>query len=295
MDISEEPAAGEDEAVTELLEITGNLPLAVVLMAHVASSEGYLGALSRWKAENTSLLSDGYDRRSNLEKSIILSLTSPRMRANPQALDLLSLLSLLPDGVREEELTASKVPLLNIPQCRSVLLQTTLAFLVGGRMKALAPIRDYIRSAHPPSAAITRPLCSYFQRLISTHTFYSSVSPRDLFRQVTHIGNILSLFLNALNTEGFAQPDMGYAILNLSTLSRIMLKGDSPLVEYLPTIIDSSHDQDLKWKYARYCIDRPEHSVLPEDVGSLANQGVQYYIQTNNSEGQGTPSPRVEV
>ncbi|KAJ6505424.1 hypothetical protein C8R45DRAFT_1181815, partial [Mycena sanguinolenta] len=194
IEIADNPMVDEEAALAELIELTGSLPLAVVLMANVASFEGYLGALSRWKTENIALLSDGFDRRSNLEKSISLSLTSPRIKSNPHTLDLLSLLSLLPDGVSEDELTASEVPIPNILQCRSVLLQTTLAFLAGGRMKVLTPVRDYIRNAHPLSAAITRPLCSHFLGLLNMYRFYSSLSARDLFPQVTsHLGNIQSL------------------------------------------------------------------------------------------------------
>jgi hypothetical protein len=40
---------GNDEAsIKELLELTGNLPLAVSLIASVADSEGCAQALSRW-------------------------------------------------------------------------------------------------------------------------------------------------------------------------------------------------------------------------------------------------------
>jgi hypothetical protein len=294
IEIADSPMVDEEAALAELIELTGSLPLAVVLMANVASFEGYLGALSRWKTENIALLSDGFDRRSNLEKSISLSLTSPRIKSNPHTLDLLSILSLLPDGVSEDELTASQVPIPNIPQCRSVLLQTTLAFLAGGRMKVLTPVRDYIRNAHPLSAAITRPLWSHFRGLLNMYRFYSSLSPRDLFPQVSsHLGNIQSLFLEVLTTEGFAQPDMGYAILALNDLSQIMLKGENILLEHLPAIIDSSHDQGLRWKYARHCI--KNHSASPEDVSSLMNQGIQYFIQAKDYEGQGRPSLHAEV
>ncbi|KAJ6572825.1 P-loop containing nucleoside triphosphate hydrolase protein [Mycena vulgaris] len=104
VDIAQEPMPEEETALAELIELTGNLPLAVGLMANVASFEGYIGALSRWNEESTALFSDGYDKRSNLERSITMSLTSPRMQFSPDAHELLSLLSLLPDGISEAEL-----------------------------------------------------------------------------------------------------------------------------------------------------------------------------------------------
>ncbi|KAJ7828300.1 hypothetical protein B0H13DRAFT_2437946 [Mycena leptocephala] len=252
VDIVDEPKADEEAALVELIELTGNLPLAVRLMANVASFEGYLGALARWKTENTALLSDGYDKRSNLEKSLAVSLTSPRIKSNPHALGLLSLLSLLPDGISEAELHSSHVPLSAVSRCRTTLVQTSLAFIVDGRVKALSPIRDYMRSVYPASIAITRPLRTHFQELLKVWDTYYGLSPKDLVTQLTsHLGNIQSLFLNSITTEGLAQPDVGYGILNLQRLSEIMLKGVTPLLEYLPGIIDSTHDHHLKWRYSR--------------------------------------------
>ncbi|KAJ7289526.1 P-loop containing nucleoside triphosphate hydrolase protein [Mycena rebaudengoi] len=92
----------DDSSIKELLELTGNLPLAVSLIASVAGSEGCAQALSRWKLESTWMLSDGYDQRSSLDISIMLSYTSSRM--TPGAQQLLSILSMLPDGLADVDL-----------------------------------------------------------------------------------------------------------------------------------------------------------------------------------------------
>jgi hypothetical protein len=84
------------------LELTGNLPLAVSLIASVAGAEGCDSALARWRFESTRMLSDGYDKRSSLDISIMLSFTSSRM--TPGAQDLLSILSMLPDGFTDADL-----------------------------------------------------------------------------------------------------------------------------------------------------------------------------------------------
>ncbi|KAJ6514019.1 P-loop containing nucleoside triphosphate hydrolase protein, partial [Mycena vulgaris] len=192
IDIAEEPTAGDEAALDDLIDLTGNLPLAVALMANIASYEGYLGALTRWKTENTALLSEGYDKRSSLDASISMSLSSPRINSNPHALDLLSLLSLLPDGISEEELVSSKVPLPKISECISSLRRTSLAFMSDRRLKTLAPIRDYIRRAHPASAALTQPLLSYLLALL--RAIRSSQVVFDVFPQLTsHLGNITSV------------------------------------------------------------------------------------------------------
>ncbi|TFK37326.1 hypothetical protein BDQ12DRAFT_750672 [Crucibulum laeve] len=134
----------------ELLKLTENLPLAVTLMAHLAESETCTNILSRWKHENTSLLSDGVDRISSLEKSIYMSISSPRMKNTPDALELLSLLAFLPDGISEATLLHMKLPFDNVSKCRFILVSTSLAYVDGrGRVKALTPIREYTRTYHP--------------------------------------------------------------------------------------------------------------------------------------------------
>ncbi|KAJ7818557.1 P-loop containing nucleoside triphosphate hydrolase protein, partial [Mycena leptocephala] len=69
--------------VMQVLSLTDNMPLAINLLAHLVDSEGCFNVLSRWEEEKTSLISDGYDKRSNLELSISLSLSSPRLDSFP--------------------------------------------------------------------------------------------------------------------------------------------------------------------------------------------------------------------
>ncbi|KAJ7926697.1 P-loop containing nucleoside triphosphate hydrolase protein, partial [Mycena leptocephala] len=104
VEVADEPNSREQSALDDLLELSGSLPLAISLMANLASVEGYSSTLARWETENTAILSDGHDKRSNLEKSITLSINSPRISSSPYAKDLISLLSLLPDGIRPEDI-----------------------------------------------------------------------------------------------------------------------------------------------------------------------------------------------
>ncbi|KAJ7816392.1 hypothetical protein B0H13DRAFT_1923585 [Mycena leptocephala] len=78
--------------------------------------------LSRWEREKTSIMSEGYDRRSNLDLSISLSLSSPRINSVPHSQELLSLLSILPDGLSDVELVQSKLPVDDIFSCKAALL-----------------------------------------------------------------------------------------------------------------------------------------------------------------------------
>ncbi|KAJ7266504.1 hypothetical protein C8J57DRAFT_1717872 [Mycena rebaudengoi] len=129
----------DDASIKELLELTGNLPLAVSLIASVTSSEGCAKALSRWKLESTWMLSDGYDQRSSLDISTMLSYTSSHM--TPGAQELLSILSMLPDGLADANLVQAKLPIPDILGCKATLIGTALAFVAQDQhLKVLVPI-----------------------------------------------------------------------------------------------------------------------------------------------------------
>ncbi|KAJ7235124.1 P-loop containing nucleoside triphosphate hydrolase protein [Mycena rebaudengoi] len=130
----------EEESVKKLLGLTSNLPLAVSLIASVTSSEGCVNALARWNTESTRMFSNGYDQRSSLDISIMLSFTSSRMTSGAQ--DLLSIMAMLPDGLTDADLVQAKLPIHNVLACKITLIQTSLAFIDKDqqRLKVLAPI-----------------------------------------------------------------------------------------------------------------------------------------------------------
>ncbi|KAJ7193498.1 P-loop containing nucleoside triphosphate hydrolase protein [Mycena pura] len=138
--------------VDKILHLTDNMPLAIDLMAHLVDSEGCATVLSRWDTEKTSLVSDGYDRRSNLDMSIALSLSSPRVASISGTQDLLSLLSMLPDGLSDIELKKSSFPIHNILECKATLLRTSLAYYSSQkRLKVLVPIQEHMQIISPSS------------------------------------------------------------------------------------------------------------------------------------------------
>ncbi|KAJ7888394.1 P-loop containing nucleoside triphosphate hydrolase protein [Mycena olivaceomarginata] len=161
---------GDQREIDQVLSLTGNMPLAINLLAHLADSEGCTHVLSRWELEKTTLISDGHDRRTNLDLSISLSLSSPRINAVPGAQELLSLLSILPDGLSDVELVQSKLPIVNIRSCKAALIGTALAYIdKQKRIKVLVPIREYVCSVLPPRDPLTRPLLIHFQELLELY------------------------------------------------------------------------------------------------------------------------------
>ncbi|KAJ6492153.1 P-loop containing nucleoside triphosphate hydrolase protein, partial [Mycena sanguinolenta] len=137
VDITDSAHSIED--FSQLLSFTDNMPLAVDLLAHLVDYEGLENVSARWETEKTSMLSVGYDRKSNLDASIGLSLSSPRI--SDASKQLLSLLSVLPNGLSDTKLLQSKLPISNTLSCKAVLLATSLAYQNNhNRLLALMPV-----------------------------------------------------------------------------------------------------------------------------------------------------------
>ncbi|KAJ7288933.1 hypothetical protein C8J57DRAFT_1215017 [Mycena rebaudengoi] len=202
------------DSVKHLLEVTGNLPLAVSLISSVASHEGCDKALSRWKSESTHMLSDGYDQRSSLDISIMLSFTSSRMTAGAQ--DLLSLLSMLPDGLTDVELVQAKLGIPDVLGCKSILIQTSLAFVgKDQQLKVLVPIREHTLRMHPPTNSLKQPLQKHFHNLLDLWNQFQYLNPTNIAPQISHnLGNFDSVLQDAL--EHFPDAQNIQSILFLS-------------------------------------------------------------------------------
>ncbi|KAJ7704618.1 P-loop containing nucleoside triphosphate hydrolase protein, partial [Mycena metata] len=189
------------EEVDQVLGLTDNMPLSISLLAHLVDVEGCPKILSRWEIEKTSLISEGYDRRSNLELSISLSLSSPRIASMPQSQDLLALLSMLPDGLSDVELKQTQFPIQDILGCKAALLRTALAYSNDHKhLKVLVPIREYMGRLFAPTDQMIQPLLKHFHELLESYTATagtrSGTVPIDrITSNYTNIYNILQTSL----------------------------------------------------------------------------------------------------
>ncbi|KAJ7482700.1 P-loop containing nucleoside triphosphate hydrolase protein, partial [Mycena latifolia] len=164
VDIVDDGYAVED--IDRILLLADNMPLVIDLIAHLVDYNGFDSVMHQWETERTSLLSEGHNKGSNLELSISMSLESPRLGSVPHARDLLSLLSMLPDGLADADLLQSKLTIGNILACKAALLCTSLAYIDDQkRLKALVPIRQYMQKIHPPAVYIVQPLFKHFSHL----------------------------------------------------------------------------------------------------------------------------------
>ncbi|KAJ7135147.1 hypothetical protein C8R46DRAFT_1015109 [Mycena filopes] len=224
------------EEVNQVLHLTGNVPLAICLMAHLVDVEGCSTVLSRWQTEKTSVISDGHDKRSNLELSITVSLSSPRITSTPHARDLLSLMAMLPDGLTDAELRQVHFPLQDILGCKAALVRTALAYIDDGkRLKVLVPIREYMQGLFPPTDPMIKPLLRHFQELVEVHKIhFGQKSASIVVTQVrSNFTNIQNIFRHNLYSEHAEFRNTVSGICDLNRFSRIEGQGKISLLEEL--------------------------------------------------------------
>ncbi|KAJ7905311.1 hypothetical protein B0H14DRAFT_2167094, partial [Mycena olivaceomarginata] len=157
----------DDPWIDPLLTAIDCVPLAIALMANLADGiETPETLIARWREEHSSLLHRTPDRRSSLDISIGISLNSQRMKAVPEALTLLSLISLLPDGVNNSELAAIFPSIGKSRRALSTLWQTSLAYNDGhNRTRVLSPIRAHMILYHQSDSAHRVSVLTYYMGL----------------------------------------------------------------------------------------------------------------------------------
>ncbi|KAJ6555053.1 P-loop containing nucleoside triphosphate hydrolase protein [Mycena vulgaris] len=268
-----------EDSIRGLLHLTGNLPLAVTLMASVAAYEGCEASLARWNVENTQLLSDGYDQRSSLDISIMLSFSSARM--TPAAQDLLAVLSLLPDGFSEADIIESNLPIPNIFTCKATLIRTALAYIdKTGRLKTLIPIQEHIRRIHPLPQLLRVALRQHFHEMLEAWIAVKIPSSNDI-NIVAQLSSLLGNF-NAVLLDGLKQddPDIVQTMQSILCLNRFFRRTQGRWAPPLLTLgekIQSWRDTPI---YGKYLIERLiscENLCPLPDAETHIDAGNQYF------------------
>ncbi|KAJ7719500.1 hypothetical protein B0H16DRAFT_1700224 [Mycena metata] len=236
------------EEVDQVLHLTDNMPLSISLLAHLVDMEDCSTILSRWETEKTSVISEGFDRRSNLELSISLSLSSPRITSIPHSQDLLALLSILPDGLSDVELKQSKFPIKDILGCKTALLCTALAYTDDHKhLKVLVPVREYMGRCSPPTDLMIRPLLAHFHELLE---LYVAVLGKEsgafpIARITSNYTNIQNVLQCGLQLD---HPDMAkgiYCTCDFNQFSR-RIGHATALMKDINHLLPSLHDHRLK-------------------------------------------------
>ncbi|KAJ7746450.1 hypothetical protein DFH07DRAFT_962926 [Mycena maculata] len=183
-------------------------------------------------------------------------------------------------------LSCEAVDIPNILQCRSTLLRTSLAYLENGRLKALSPIREYIRRVHPPSHKLGEGLRQHWDNMLVLWKSHKELPSGSLVSRLrSNLGNIDSLTQVTLARElsGADRQRLMHSILSLDLFSQNILKGKSPLAQYVVSRIEASGDRGLRWKHTCSCLDLGDYySLPPTQADVLIAQGIQYFTLEND-------------
>jgi hypothetical protein len=149
---------------------------------------------------------------------------------------------MLPDGLSDIELSHSDLPIDNILDCKTALIRTALAYIdAQKRLKALVPIREYVRSNFQPSNHLIGPLTKYFQELLKLYQKYSGTQKGSVTNAqlLSNVANIQNLIKNGLQPN---HPD-----LNNSVSAALFLNG---------------FNRDMGWETISFLAQL--HHVLPD-------------------------------
>ncbi|KAJ7726114.1 hypothetical protein B0H16DRAFT_1332374 [Mycena metata] len=282
IDITDEGHSMEE--VDQVLFLTGNMPLSISLLAHLVDVEGCSVVLSRWKTEKTSLISEGADRRSNLELSISLSLSSPRIISMPHSQELLALLSILPDGLSDVELMQSKLPIQDILGCKVALLRTALAYSDGyKRLKVLAPVREYVAKFSPPTDQIIQPLFKHFHELLELYITNGGKTSAALVinRISSNYSNIQNVLRHGLHPD---HPELANSIYCTCDFNRFSLRighGATPLLKDIINLLPSLENHRAKVYFITEVLQSWRHHSIPH-VEKLIGQALEHLKQLDD-------------
>jgi hypothetical protein len=168
------------------------------------------------------------------------------MRSSPYALNLLSLLSMLPDGLSDVELIQSQLPLKNLLACKSMLIRTSLAYMDSQkRLKILVPIHEYVRIHHPPANNLINPLGNHYQQLLELWRKYNGTlsNAKVVARVASNFANIQNVLWQRLSSERPHLAELIISTCELSSYSRSTGRGHLPLLDQISDFLPQVTEQ----------------------------------------------------
>ena len=197
-----------DHNLMTLLKELDYIPLTIHLIAQACSGFSSQHMLKMWQEKRTALLQTRGrcpDKLESIKVSISISLSSLDDTDNHQAVQLLAILSLLPDGLLcwEERLGAIGSKFENVHRLLQSLRKTLLVFISNNILKVLSPIRHFVTEYHPAAEAHVKALEAYFWNLVVT---YATRWPGDSMIEAKRVlepemGNLHSLVQNNVQRQ----------------------------------------------------------------------------------------------
>jgi tetratricopeptide (TPR) repeat protein len=161
--------SSEDLKLDDLIQALDSVPLAITLVASVGQScqLSPWELLESWEKEQTKLLDLGpTDRLKSIDYSIRVSLQSTAMKKTPEALQLLSIVAMLPGGAVLRTLPSLVPSIANLDRAIRTLLSVSLAYKdTSGTLRLLSPIRSYLSQHHVPDPLSLESLRTFYYNL----------------------------------------------------------------------------------------------------------------------------------
>jgi hypothetical protein len=209
----------------------------------------------------------------------------------PGAQELLSILSMLPDGFTDADLVQVKLPIIDILACKTTLIQTSLAFVDQDQhVKVLAPIREHILHVHPPANSLKLKLREHFHQILDLWNQFRNLNVADIQPQISrNLGNFSTVFHDGLEPE---RPDILQtfrSILYLNDFCGRVQNTYSPLLLQLSGQMQHEKDHQI---FGEYLIQLLQSSFyLPDlDYENKITLGTQYFKSKDPAEQGKTPS-----
>ena len=192
------------EVATQLLSAVDRMPLAVTLLSQLARrGNSVFELLDRWNRERTSLLcTHGKGKFNNVGVSIELSINMlSEADDSGEAVQLLSLCSMLPDGLRQGVFERLRLQFQCIERARDNLIAYSLASRgADGTLNTLSPIRHHVLNCHPARSDHHATLCSIYFDIAKQIPTYVDENFKELAAVAApEIGNLSSLLLTLVN------------------------------------------------------------------------------------------------
>ena len=191
-----------DPRLDDLVNVVDRVPLAITLLAYQAEGQPNLDGLwGRWQTERTKMLqrAGGADRLTNLELSLELSISGPRM--NDVARALLSLLGLLPDGIAWQDLDYLLPGQGAVAAADLRRVGLALDDDKNARLRVLAPVREFVHHHLVPGEAdMNRAVDHYLSlaEVLGNQVGFEG-GAEAATRLAPEINNLESMILIALN------------------------------------------------------------------------------------------------
>ncbi|EJD36518.1 hypothetical protein AURDEDRAFT_174385 [Auricularia subglabra TFB-10046 SS5] len=275
-----------DSGMHALLSHLENVPLAIVLMARLAQWESTDALLARWHESRTAMLSREQllTRTSSVDTSISISLTSPRMRAVPEAAALLAVLALLPDGAMDSDLRIWGGA--SAQSALSALLQNALAYRTStNRICVLAPIRAHMLVHHAPGQELLDALYAHYFGLADLlQQVGMPRSPEVVATVAPEVGNLESVIRHALAHAADPVPalqatlHMCKLIINAGIGSPGLLHAALPVARRAQ-LDDVTAELLFKWSSMSH------GTSFPGDPEALLREALALYERTRNVRG----------